>query len=315
MKIVITGGSGFIGTCLAESLLRDGHDVVIFDKCHSKAFSERCIVGDVRKIDVFEKALQGAETVYHLAAEHADDVRPASLYYDVNVGGASNLVSIATKRDIKRIIFTSTVALYGLNVGIPNESSPVQPFNDYGKSKYEAEEVFRGWADKDKDRCAVFVRPVVIFGEGNRGNVFNLLNQIATGKFFMIGKGQNKKSMGYVQNIASFLTMLSDHEPGVHIYNYADKPDLTTQELVSIALKSLNRENSITRIPYWAGLAGGYCFDVLARLTGRNYPISSIRIKKFCANTQVSADKVQQSGFRPHFTISDGLERMIKVEF
>ena len=54
------------------------------------------------------------------------------------------------------------------------------------------------------DKSLIIVRPTVIFGEGNRGNVFNLLNQIASGKFFMVGKGENKKSMAYIHNIVAF---------------------------------------------------------------------------------------------------------------
>ena len=154
-------------------------------------------------------------------------------------------------------IFTSTVALYGLNAGIPNEESPVRPFNEYGKSKLQAEEVFRRWADYDPARSLVIVRPAVIFGEGNRGNVFNLLSQIASRHFIMVGKGANRKSMGYVENIADFLVHTLSMGPGIHVYNYADTPDLTAAELVSIARRKLHQNNRTLRIPYWIGLAGG----------------------------------------------------------
>ena len=144
------------------------------------------------------------------------------------------LVYALKKNNVNRLIFTSTVAVYGLNSGTPNEASPVKPFNDYGKSKYEAENIFNKWADSDNTNCLITVRPTVIFGEKNRGNVYNLLNQLSSGKFIKVGKGINRKSMAYVLNLSSFLTTLLKSEPGQFVYNYADKPDLCMNELIDI---------------------------------------------------------------------------------
>jgi len=225
------------------------------------------------------------------------------------------VVSAAVSRDIQKIIFTSTVALYGLNAGIPHEEFPVRPFNEYGKSKLQAEEVFRRWASENTARSLVIVRPTVIFGEGNRGNVFNLLSQIASGHFVMVGKGANRKSMCYVENISAFLVHALFIGPGIHLYNYADKPDLAAAELVAITRRKLNQNGRILRIPYLIGLAGGYFFDLAALMTGRKFPISSIRIKKFCAGTQIAADKLRETGFIPRYSLEQGLERMIAADF
>ena len=316
MKILITGGSGFIGTNLVSDLLKQGHKVLIYDKQQSETYPDLCRVADVRDKETLSSSMEGVEVVYHLAAEHRDDVSPASLYYEVNVNGAHNLVYAMGKNGVDRLIFTSTVALYGLNSGEPNEDSPIKPFNDYGKSKYQAEIVFNKWFEEDHKRSLIIVRPTVIFGERNRGNVFNLLNQIASGKFMMVGNGKNKKSMGYVLNLTHFMTGLLGSFPGKQVYNYSDKPDLDMEELVKITQETLGvrRMNNI-RVPYAIGLLGGYAFDGLAKLTGKTYPISSIRIKKFCANTKISAEKVKKIGFAPPYSLSDGLRRMILSEF
>ncbi len=316
MKILVTGGSGFIGTNLVSDLLKQGHHVLIYDKQRSEAYPDLCRVADVRDKETLSGAMQGMDVVYHLAAEHRDDVSPASLYYEVNVNGAQNLVYAMEKNGVNRLIFTSTVALYGLNSGEPNEDSPIKPFNDYGKSKYQAEIVFNKWFEEDHKRCLIIVRPTVIFGERNRGNVFNLLNQIASGKFMMVGDGQNKKSMGYVLNLTQFMTKLLEGHSGKHVYNYSDKPDLNMKELVKITRETLGiRRTNKVKIPYVIGIMGGYTFDGLAKLTGRTYPISSIRIKKFCANTKISAEKVKKIGFAPPYSLGEGLKRMILSEF
>jgi len=214
------------------------------------------------------------------------------------------------------LIFTSTVALYGLNPGEPTEESPVRPFNDYGWSKHKSEVIFNEWAGAYDTKRLVIVRPTVIFGERNRGNVYNLLNQIASGRFFMVGNGKNKKSMGYVRNLSQFLTLLLSADPGVHIYNYSDKPDFTMEDLVTLVFTTIAGNRKINfRLPYSIGLMGGYSFDLLAKITRRTFPISSIRIKKFCANTAINADKLKQTGFKPPFALEDGLKRMISSEF
>jgi len=316
MNILVTGGSGFIGTNLVSDLVKEGHKVLIYDKRRSETYPDLCMVGDVRDKEKLSHSMREVDVVYHLAAEHRDDVSPVSLYYEVNVGGAQNLVCAMEKNGVNRLIFTSTVALYGLNAGEPNEESPIQPFNDYGKSKYQAEIVFNQWVEGAPDRSLIIVRPTVIFGEKNRGNVFNLINQIASGKFMMVGDGKNKKSMGYVLNLTHFLTKLLQAGPGKHVYNYSDKPDLNMEALVKITRETLGmRQNKNIKIPYGLGLLGGYAFDGLAKLTGRTYPISSIRIKKFCANTKISSEKLKEIGFIPPYSLGEGLKRMILSEF
>jgi nucleoside-diphosphate-sugar epimerase len=316
MNILVTGGSGFIGTNLTTDLLKQGHKVTIYDKQRSETYPKLCIVGDVRDREKLTGSMHGIDTVYHLAAEHRDDVRPVSLYYDVNVGGAENVVYALEKNGINRLIFTSTVAVYGLNSKDPDEESPIKPFNDYGQSKYESEVIFENWANTNDTNSLVVIRPTVIFGEKNRGNVYNLLNQIASKKFIMVGKGQNKKSMGYVLNLTDFLMTFLNSGPGKFVYNYADKPDLSTGDLLEITHNALGKKPSINfRIPYVVGLLGGYAFDFLSIVTGKTYSVSSIRIKKFCADTRISSDKVRQMGFNAPYLLTDGLKRMIAVEF
>ena len=312
MNILVTGGSGFIGTRLIDELLNNNHDVKIYDKVISKKYPKLTIQGDVRDVDELKKACKDIDIVYNLAAEHADDVSPKSLYSDVNIGGAKNLVEAVKENGIKNIVFTSSVAIYGLNRGTPDETMDAQPFNEYGRTKYEAEKVFLKWANESKENSLTILRPSVIFGEGNRGNVYNLIKQIESGKFMMVGDGQNKKSMAYVGNIAYFLSTLTTAPKGIEIYNFTDKPDLTSKEIVSIIKDELGQAKNTPSIPYIVGLMGGYAFDILSLITGKKFPISSIRIKKFCAETTINTDKLQKTGFKSPYTIEEGLRRMIK---
>lgn len=316
MKTLITGGSGFIGSRLVDELLLTGREIRILDKVPSRNRPEAIMVGDVRHIEVVNAACDGVATIYHLAAEHRDDVSPVSLYREVNVDGAMNLVAAAKRVGARRIVFTSTVAVYGLHNPTAREDAEPNPFNEYGRTKLEAEHVLLEWAREDSNRSLSIVRPCVVFGEGNRGNVHNLLTQIHSGRFLMIGTGGNRKSMAYVGNVARFLAGLADSAPGIKILNYADKPDMTMRELVVFARKQFGMSGSPhVALPVWAGLLVGYAFDALSIITGKPLPISSVRVKKFCADTTVSTERLDQQRFVRPYSLRDGLEKMIRADF
>ncbi len=316
-KIAIIGGSGFVGTRLIELLNREsGMQLKNIDKQPSRFHPEITSIANVLDRDALVPVLRGADAVVLLAAEHRDDVSPVSLYYDVNVQGMRNVLSAMEEAGVRRIVFTSSVAVYGLNKPNPNEEYPTDPFNHYGKSKWQTEEVLREWHDSHSDWNINILRPTVIFGERNRGNVYNLLKQISGGRFLMVGSGTNKKSMAYVGNVVALIRYLLDEQKErYNVYNYADKPDFNMNELVAHVGKVLNKHIPATHFPYWLGMLAGYGFDALALVTRRKLPISSVRVKKFCATTEFDASKVHSSGFKAPYSLGEGLERTLTYEF
>lgn len=315
MRIAVIGGSGFVGTRLI-TLLKDSHILTNIDKQQSVFYPEITQIVNVLDKENLVNALKNHDAVVLLAAEHRDDVTPISLYYDVNVQGMRNTLEAMEANGIKRLLFTSSVAVYGLNKENPNEQHPADPCNHYGKSKWEAEGVLREWMEKHPDWHVNVLRPTVIFGERNRGNVYNLLNQIAHGRFLMVGKGENVKSMAYVGNIVGLIQFLLERDQeGYDVFNYTDKPDMNMNDLVSLVSTVLKKRLLSIHFPYWLGMCGGYCFDALAWLTRRKLAISSVRVKKFCSTTQFDSSKVLATGFKAPFSLSDGLSRTLKFEF
>jgi GlcNAc-P-P-Und epimerase len=313
--VSLLGGSGFIGTRLASLLAHEQIPFRIGDLRRSKSFPDQWTECDVRQRHTLTDLVRSSGAIINLAAQHRDDVRPLSLYHQTNVHGASEVCAAARDAGVRKIIFTSSVAVYGFQPKAVDENGPFAPFNEYGKTKLEAEAVYRAWADEDPSRTLVIVRPTVVFGEGNRGNVFNLLHQIASGRFLMVGAGKNIKSMCYVGNVAAFLLHLIAWAPGTHIFNYADGPDMDTMTLVEHVRRCLNRQGSPARIPKSLALAGGHMVDVVARVSGRSFPVSAIRVRKFCESTQFFANRIERTGFIPPFTLAEGLDRTIRHEF
>lgn len=313
--VVIFGGSGFVGTRLGVLLGERGIPFRICDLRPSSAFPDLSTQCDVRQPASLETAAEGAGVIVNLAAEHRDDVRPLSRYHETNVEGAANVCRAARDAGVQNIIFTSSVAVYGFHSLPADESCPCAPFNEYGKTKLEAEGIYRAWADEDSSRTLVIIRPTAVFGEGNRANVHNFLHQIASGRFLMTGSGNNVKSLAYVGNVAAFLVHAFSFGPGVHVFNYVDGPDMSTRELVDYVKKCLGRNGKTLQIPMPLAMVGGHLLDGVSRLTGKTFPVSAIRVRKFCESTQFHADRVTQSGFNPPYSLRDGLARTIEFEF
>lgn len=313
-SIAILGGAGFLGSRIARLFDNNNKNYFIGDINSSVVTSKHKII-DVECQKTLNQ-LEHATSIINLAAVHRDDVQPISRYDDVNVQGATNVCEVARRFDIKKIIFTSSVAIFGFAPPDTDESGSPNYFNDYGRTKYLAEQVYKKWqAEDSENRTLVIVRPTVIFGEGNRGNVYNLLRQIASRRFVMFGNGKNKKSMAYVENVAAFIDYSYSFRPGLHIYNYIDKPDYDMNALVSDARDMLfGKKNIGLRLPSFLGMTVGYFADVFTKVFNINLPISSIRVKKFMGTTQF-ASSISSTDFEPPFKLEDGLAKTIRYEF
>ena len=313
-KITVIGGSGFVGTNLCSALEKSRVDFEILDLKKSKKFSDKTKISDIRNIGSLRENVTG-DIVINLAAVHRDDIEDLSEYTRTNIDGAANLAKICSEKGICKIIFTSSVAVYGFTTKPTGEDGQINPFNEYGRSKFAAEEVLRSWGQK-AGRQLFIIRPTVIFGEGNRGNVYNLLNQIASRKFLMIGHGKNHKSLAYIDNVVAFLQACIQSDQTYALYNYVDGPDMTMDELVKYTRLKLFRTSTVgVRIPRWLGMLIGHIADALSNLLFKKLTISAIRVKKFTSSSHFVSSKSELAGFSPPYTLIEGLNRTIDSEF
>ena len=131
----------------------------------------------------------------------------------------------------------------------------------------------------------------------------------------MFGDGTNKKSMAYVNNVVSFLEYSLSFKPGLHIYNYIDKPDFDMNYLVSCARNILFDKNNVgIRLPAFIGILIGYVADFFSKFLNKPLPVSSIRVKKFMGTTQFDSS-IGKTNFVAPVSLSDGLYRTLKYEF
>lgn len=261
-----------------HKLSANNHEIINYDKVCNSSLPCKTIIGDILNYNHLKQIAQGIDLIIHLAAEHADNIYPNSLYYNVNVKGTQNIINISVLYKINKIIFTSTVAVYGLDANNAHEDSILKPFNDYGKSKLQAENILLDWSQKNSTRNLLIIRSTAVFGNNNRGNIYNLVDQIARKRFLKIGNCQNKKSIAYVENLIEFI-FSSIKNKWFGIINYADKPDMKMDQLIDLIYEGLGYKRRIMVIPHFLGMIIGYLLDIISYLTKINFTIRSIRIK------------------------------------
>lgn len=311
-EVVVIGGSGFIGTRLCIRLDSSHRNFAIVDRGISSVFPTRSIAAPVES-SAFPDAVPPTTAIINLAAEHRDDVRPTRRYWDVNVGGARNVCSAANRRDAQVIVFTSSVAVYGATLGYVGEDATPNPSSAYGETKLSAESVYREWQAEDRSRrTLVIVRPAAVFGEGGGGNVNLLLSRIVSDRFTLVGAGRNVKSLAYVENVAAFLEYSLTFAPGVHVYNYVDKPDMAMDELIAFVRQQAGLDRRLRwRIPYGVALLAAGVADVVGFVAKRRFEISASRVRKFCQSSQFDT-AVAAAGFSPPVSLSDGLVTTVR---
>jgi GlcNAc-P-P-Und epimerase len=311
---LITGNAGFIGKYLTSALIHGGHEIRGLDirprKDVEKGFTQ--VAGNVIDRDVVREVMAGIDCIIHLAAEHKDFGISQEEYFRVNVEGTKVLLDVATEKDIKKFIFFSSVAVYGSRQPSSDTTVP-QPNNHYGASKLKAEEVIREWAQADTRRRVVIIRPTVVFGPRNHANIFRLVKQVSDERFIWVGNGSDIKSVAYVENVVDATVFISSRmDVGMQIYNYADSPHLTTKDIVHIIAAKAGARVPKLKIPWPLAITTASMFDILGKLFGIDFPITSARIRKFNTPTCHRAEKIFALGFRPRFTIEEGLEKMVK---
>jgi nucleoside-diphosphate-sugar epimerase len=316
VNVLLTGGSGFIGRYVHNALMGAGHKVCMLDLVEPSwdAAPARIIVGDIRDPFTVRRALAGCDAVLHLAGAHHDFGIARETFFSVNEMGAQVLSAAASEAGLKNICFFSTVAVYGATPEPRHEAAPTLPISPYGESKLLAERVFQRWTQAGDSRRCLVVRPTVVFGPGNFANMYTLIRLVDSGLFLRVGPGDNVKSLAYVENLVDGVLYLwqKPAENAFEIFNYVDKPDLDTRRLLGVIYHALGRQPPVLHLPLSLALVGALLFDLMIKISGRNLPISTARIRKMSAQTKFESDKIRQAGFQPKMTLIDGIDRMTR---
>jgi len=270
--------------------------------------------GDVREPEHVNEVLSkyDIEFIIHLAAEHKDFGISEAEYFRTNEYGTKVLTEAASVHGIKNFVYYSSVAVYGQNTLPSDENTPLAPNNPYGFSKQAAEQVLSNWSKQDSTRKVLIIRPTVVYGVRNFANVYRLIRQIDSGFYVNIGKANKVKSIAFVDNLVqAMLYLMQDMKMGISTYNYVDEKQMSSREIGQVISTALGKKQPMT-LPYGFMYAMGIPFDILIKITGRDLPISTNRIKKLCTETYHKADKIRTTGFIPNYDNEHGLKKMVE---
>jgi nucleoside-diphosphate-sugar epimerase len=259
--------------------------------------------------------IRGADIVYNLAAVHRDDEPTREGYFDTNVNGATALCEAAREVGVRRICFTSSLSVYGTRNDLIDESSPCLPESWYGESKLEAEYVLTAWQQEGEGRSLAIVRPTVIFGPGNRANVYRLMTRAVNGPRVFPGNGANRKSIAFVENIGAFLAHVATDATPVLVVNYADQPTPTVREFVNIICEESGNAGARQ---IWTGTTlsriGAAVARVGAAFGSERMRTTAIRIGKFGSSSNITSRMIATTGFTPPVTLAGAIRRTVRED-
>lgn len=318
----VTGATGCIGSALTARLSQVGVRVVALVRDPGRAThlhnlpGVEIVAGDLFAHAEISKAMQGCDVVFHLAAKvHANERESraaAAEFTHINVAGTRSVLDAAVASQVPGFVFFSTVAVYPESDDELDELTPPAPATPYGQSKLTAEQFVLTRA-AESDLRAVVLRPTVVYGPRDRGNVSRLIEAIRRRRFFIIGEGTNCKSMVAVENVVEAALLAAvDERARSQIYNVCDARAYTLNEIAATVAEAMGRNPRFPRLPHGLVMIMGRSADVISRISRTNLSLSSDRVKKLTMNSLYSAAKIERElGFRPGVELKQGLARLI----
>jgi dihydroflavonol-4-reductase len=316
--VLVTGAAGFTGLSLALSLAAAGYRVrgLVRRREGAPALERagiRTVVGDVRDPAVLREALQGVDTVYHLAAVFRRAGVPDSEYREVHVDATRQLVELSASAGVRRVVHCSTVGVHGSVSGQApaTEEAPFQPGDIYQLTKLEGERVALETAERSGVPLTV-VRPGPIYGPGDR-RLLKLIGRVAQRRFRLLGDGSPRFQMVYIDDLTEGFRLAAEApsaEGRTYIITGNEAPTLNelVREIASVAHVSSPR----LRLPVWPfWLAGALCEAVCIPL-GLEPPIYRRRVNFFTSNRWFDTARARlELGFAPKVRLRDGIRRTL----
>lgn len=323
---VVFGGSGFIGVYFAKQLLRQPEfdKVYLFDReqLADKPFPFRTrlatedpriveINGDVRQ-PITWKPEEKIALIANFAAIHREPGHEEFEYYETNLLGAENVCAWATQTGCHEIVFTSSISPYGQSEQQKDERSLPIPATAYGSSKLVAEKIHQTWlAAEPAQRHLVIVRPGVVFGPGEGGNVSRLIKAVLNRYFVYMGNRETRKAGTYVKELcAAMLWVLQRQKAqGQHfsLFNMSMNPGPSIQEYVEAVCKVSGVKRRVPNIPYPLLLTAAYCIELVARPLGIKHPFSPVRIRKLVRSNLINPGYLVDHGYPYQYTLESAL--------
>ncbi len=325
MRILVTGGGGFLGTHLINELLKNPRYIVTNFSRHTYLHLEEIgvptIKGDIRNPEDVERALsQGFDTVFHVAALAGVWGDPAE-YYAINVTGTKNMLESAKRNGVSRFVHTSSPsAVLGPGGHMGSDETipyPETHLNAYGETKQKAEEMVLS-ANDGKNFLTCALRPHLIWGPGDPHIFPRIIHKARQGKLRIVGDGDNLVDIIYVENAARAHVQAMEHlAPGSRVcgqaYLLGQETPVKIWEFINIILGQMKIDPPIKNIDYETAFRLGRFFEFLWKLLGikkPDPPMTRFVAMNLGTHHYFSHEKAKRDfGFHPEISTEEGLRR------
>jgi len=314
MKILITGGTGFIGSRLALRCIERGDSVRVLGQENTPAEVEnkqlieekggKVILGSVTDPKKLLDSLTDTDVVYHLAAAQHEMNVPDQKFRDVNVSGTKSILEACLSVGVRRFVHGSTIGVYGPLEGTIDEKSPCNPDNIYGVTKLEGEKVALSYGER---LPVVLIRIPEVYGPGDR-RLLKLFKAIKKGAFINIGSGRNLHHPIYIDDLIEGLFLAADREQvRGQVFLFAGKEPVTTSQMVAIIADQLQAPLPRWRFPLFPMLVLATLVEQTFRPLGIQPPLHRRRMDFFRKSFVLSSEKAGALlGFDPKVTFKEG---------
>lgn len=317
-RVLVTGGTGFIGRHLVNELLRQGAVVRILSRSYTPIFTHEQIewvCGDLTNPQTIVGICTEIDFVFHLASSAhliEKSIEKTDPHLQVTAQGTNNLLQEAAYANVKRILFISSVKAMGEgNESCLDETSPTIPISAYGQAKLYAERLVLDTGKCNNIHVTVLRLPMV-YGVGNKGNLPRMIQAIRAGIFPPLPQIRNRRSMVHVSDtVQAMILAVTGNQPSGKTYIVTDGNIYSTADIERMIRIQLGK-----KLPYW--MAPLWLLSLTATLgdyihaCGINFPLDSETLYKLLGSACYSNTRIKQElGFKPKFTIQSALPEMI----
>ena len=311
MKALVTGASGAIGASLIEQLL--AHNFVVRALLRPSSVREHLsspieiFEGEITDGESLRRAVDSVDIVFHLAAKLHLNAPSSSLraeYRSVNAEGTRLLAEAARAAGVERLIFFSTVNVYGAtgNGKLSDETSTPRPESIYAETKLEAEKIVLDTLP------SVVLRLAAVYGPRMKGNYPLLVEALRKGRFVKIGDGSNRRTLVHAEDVCRAALLVADTRKAIgEIYNVTDGSVHTLNEVIEAISQALKKSPPRLRLPVGPARALAGVLEDGAHILGIKSPIGRNTIDKLNEDVAVSSKKIERElGFEPRVDLLTG---------
>jgi nucleoside-diphosphate-sugar epimerase len=321
-SVVLFGGTGFIGTHLAQHLLQHklAETIFLVDlnqplnvpyaqllRCGLESGRVVFVKHDVRKPVPPGLLPEQADLIFNLAAVHREPGHRVREYFETNLLGAENVCAWASKVGCETLVFTSSISPYGPSEERMTEASLPAPETAYGSSKLVAEKIHMGWQTAQEGRKLLVLRPGVVFGAGEGGNVTRLVRSLVEGYFVYLGNRQTIKAAGYVKELcrATMFSLDAMRTTGTNklLINFTMDPPPTVEELADAIMRAIGKTRRPLSVQPNLLLGLTYPLFVVERTFGIKFPINAVRVRKLVRSNNVWPEQLKSLGYVYSYTL------------